>query len=426
MNIWKDTYPLVISCAKGLVPQTCRTLAKMGYTITHRTETTVAVRGGMRDMMRLNLELRTAHRVLVPLKRSRCRNLSYLYNDVSSIPWEEYLDPEGYFTVNAVVYNDTVRDTRMPSLKAKDAIADRMRARAGKRPDSGNEYIGASVFIFWDDESLEIYLDTTGEALSRRGYRKMPWKAPMQETLAAACILESGWDGATPFVAPMCGSGTPAIEAALIALNRAAGSFKSHFGFMAVKGYTQIVPGERAGESVRKRFGVTPEQIWKSMVAEAKAGERTLNLPPIIASDISEDAVEVARMNAISAGVSQYITFQQCDFADTRVPETKGVVFMNPVYGERLGQDEELEELYRRIGDFLKQRCAGYTGCVFTGNMDLSRKVGLRSSRRVPFYNGPIDCRLLVYDLFEGSLEERAAAETDGTPPAAGSPSQRS
>jgi hypothetical protein len=175
---------------------------------------------------------------------------------------------------------------------------------------------------------------------------------------------------------------------------------------MSLNGYRQIIPGESAGVSVRKRFGASPEQIWKSMVAEAKAAEKQEDLPLIIASDIEEEAVEIARMNAIAAGVSQYITFMQCDFAATKVPEQKGVVFMNPEYGERLGDSDELPALYARIGDFLKQRCIGYTGCVFTGSMELSRKVGLRSSRRVPFYNGPIDCRLLVYDLFEGALED--------------------
>lgn len=411
MNFWKDTHPIVISCAKGLVPQTANSLEKMGYTITNRSDTTVTVNGAMRDIMRLNLELRTAHRVLVPLLRSRCANLNFLYNDIYQIPWDKFLDAEGYFTVNSVVYNDTVRDTRMPSLITKDAIADKMRARLGIRPDSGSEWIGASIFIFWEGDNLEVYIDTTGEALSRRGYRKLPWKAPMQETLAAGCILESGWDGTTPFVAPMCGSGTPAIEAALIALNRAAGSFKSHFGFMSIKGYGHIIPGEKAGVSVRKRFGASPEQIWKSMVAAAKDKEKKRDLPPIIATDISDEAVEVSRLNAIAAGVSQYITFAQCDFAATPVPEGKGVVFMNPVYGERMGEDEDLDLLYARIGDFLKQHCAGYTGCVFTASMELSRKVGLRTSRRVPFYNGPLDCRLLVYDLFEGTLEEHQEGE---------------
>jgi len=406
MDFWKDTHPIVISCAKGLVPQTSNHLERMGYKIANRGDTTVTVNGGMRDIMRLNLQLRTAHRVLVPLMRSQCHNLDYLYHDMYQVPWDQFIEPEGYFTVNSIVYNDTVRDTRMPGLKAKDAIADKMRSVFGMRPDSGREFIGASIFIYWEGDNLEVYLDTTGEALSRRGYRKLPWKAPMQETLAASCVLESGWDGNTPFVAPMCGSGTPAIEAALIAINRAAGSFKSHFGFMSLNGYRQIIPGEKAGVSVRKRFGVSPEQIWKSMVAEAKEQEKTENLPPIIATDISEEAVEIARMNAIAAGVSQYITFSQCDFAATKVPEQKGVVFMNPEYGERMGEESKLGELYGRIGDFLKQRCVGYTGCVFTGSMELSRMVGLRSSRRVPFYNGPIECRLLVYDLFEGALED--------------------
>ncbi|MDD2600228.1 MAG: class I SAM-dependent RNA methyltransferase [Kiritimatiellae bacterium] len=414
MDFWRDTHPIVISCAKGLVPQTANSLIKLGYKITHRSETTVSVRGAMRDIMRLNLQLRTAHRVLVPLLRSRCGNLDYLYNDIIQIPWEKFLEPEGYFTVNSVVYNDSVRDTRMPGLKAKDAIADRMRSVFGLRPDSGREFIGASIFIYWEGDNLEVYLDTTGEALSRRGYRKLPWKAPMQETLAAACVLESGWDGLTPFVAPMCGSGTPAIEAALIAINRAAGSFKSHFGFMSLIGYRLIIPGEVAGVSVRKRFGASPEQVWKSMVAEARAAEKTDNPPPIIASDISEEAIEISRMNAIAAGVSQYITFMQCDFAATKVPEEKGVVFMNPEYGERMGEEDELKEQYVRIGDFLKQRCAGYTGCVFTGSMELSRQIGLRSSRRVPFYNGPLECRLLVYDLFEGALEDQEINNKEG------------
>ncbi|MDA3923685.1 MAG: class I SAM-dependent RNA methyltransferase [Kiritimatiellae bacterium] len=413
MDFWKDTHPIVISCAKGLAPQTAKHLERMGYTITNRGDTTVTVNGGLRDIMQLNLRLRTAHRVLVPLMRTRCCNLDYLYNDIYEVPWDQFLEPEGYFTVNSIVYNDSVRDTRMPGLKAKDAIADRMRSAFGLRPDSGREFIGASIFIYWEDDNLEVYLDTTGEALSRRGYRKLPWKAPMQETLAAACVLESGWDGNSPFIAPMCGSGTPAIEAALIAINRAAGSFKSHFGFMSLNGYRQIIPGEKAGVSVRKRFGASPEQIWKSMVAEAKAQEKTEGLPPIIASDLSDEAVEIARMNAIAAGVSQYITFVQCDFAATKVPEQKGVVFMNPEYGERLGDGDELPALYARIGDFLKQRCVGYTGCVFTGSMELSRMVGLRSSRRVPFYNGPIDCRLLVYDLFEGALEDMVMEETE-------------
>ena len=427
MNIWKDTYPLIVSCARGLAPLTAAELMRLGYEIVDSTENTVVVRGGMRDMMTLNLQLRTAHRVLVPLLRTTCGNLRYLYNDVYSIDWENLIDADGYFMVNSVVRNETVRDTRMPSLTTKDAIADRIRDKCGGRPDSGRESYGAAVFVYWMNDELIVYLDTTGEPLSKRGYRKIPGAAPMQETLAAGCVLATGWDAASPFVVPMCGSGTPAIEAALYALNRAPGSFKSHFGFMAIKGYRQMIPGEKAGTSVRPRFGATPEQIWKDKVAVAREQERRVGLPPIIATDISEDAVETAHLNAIAAGVSEYITFGTCDFAATRLPPPPGVIFMNPPYGERLaagvvaadlatdiaaddaaapaaepGTGEPLDALYSRIGDFLKQKGAGYTGCVFTGNMELSRRVGLRSSRRITFYNGPIECRLVVFDLYEG------------------------
>lgn len=427
MNIWQDTYPLIVSCARGLAPLTAAELMRLGYEIVDSTENTVVVRGGMRDMMTLNLQLRTAHRVLVPLLRTTCGNLRYLYNDVYSIDWENLIDADGYFMVNSVVRNETVRDTRMPSLTTKDAIVDRIRDKCGGRPDSGRESYGAAVFVYWMNDELIIYLDTTGEPLSKRGYRKIPGVAPMQETLAAGCVLATGWDAASPFVVPMCGSGTPAIEAALYALNRAPGSFKSHFGFMAIKGYRQMIPGEKAGTSVRPRFGATPEQIWKEKVAVAREQERREDLPPIIATDVSEDVVETAHLNAIAAGVSEYITFGTCDFAATRLPPPPGVIFMNPPYGERMAAGgiaaeppldsaaddadapaaepspgEPLDALYSRIGDFLKQKGAGYTGCVFTGNMELSRRVGLRSARRITFYNGPIECRLVVFDLYEG------------------------
>ncbi|MCL2105108.1 MAG: THUMP domain-containing protein [Kiritimatiellaeota bacterium] len=406
MKIWKDTYPIIISCSRGMVPQTSFELTEMGYAIVDSEDNMAVVRGNMRDIMRLNLHLRTAHRILVPLLRTECHHLRDLYDAAYSIDWENFLDPDGYFMVNSSVTNDTIRDTRMPSLKTKDAIADRMRDYCGTRPDSGNETHGAAVYVYWQDWELIIYLDTTGEPLSRRGYRKLPGAAPMQETLAAGCVLASGWDGNTPFVVPMCGSGTPAIEAALIAINRAPGNFKSHFGFMALKGYRIAIPGESAGTSVRKRFSASPEQIWKEMVFNARSQERRTGIPPIIATDISADAIEEAHMNAIAAGVAEHITFYECDFRQTKMPPAPGVVFLNPEYGERLGADTDLEPLYSGIGDFFKQKCTGYTGCVFTGNMEMSRKIGLRSSKRIPFYSGPLDCRLIVFDLYEGSTTD--------------------
>lgn len=401
MKIWTDkNYPIIISCAKGLSRWTEKEVVSMGYSPIETTENTVVVRGDIRDVMRLNLNLRTAHRVLVPLVRTECRNIRELYETAFSIDWENILDPDGYFSVSSIVHNYSIRDTRLPSLYTKDAIADRMRERCQRRPDSGSSNIGAAVFVYWEKENLIIYIDTSGEPLSKRGYRKIPGSAPLQETLAAANIMAMGWNGKTPFVSPMCGSGTPAIEAALIALNRAPGSLKSHFAFQSLKGYTRIIAGEKAPKiAPRQMAGASPEQIWKEMVLESKAKETTEGIPRIIATDISPEAVENAHSNAILAGVAQYIEFKDCDFAETEVPENAGgCVFFNPEYGIRLGTIEELEPIYERIGMFMHDKCKGYTGGLITGNPDLAAKVPLYYSKKIPFFNGPIDCRLFVYE----------------------------
>ena len=403
MKLWTDkNYPIIISCAKELSRWTEIEVIDMGYHPIEVTENTVVVRGSMRDVMKLNLRLRTAHRVLVPLLRTTCFNIKDLYEAARSIDWENLIEADGYFSVSSIVHNFTIRDTRIPSLYTKDAIADRMREKCQRRPDSGGENRGAAVFVYWERDQVIIYLDTSGEPLSKRGYRKIPGSAPMQETLAAACIMALRWDGKTPFVSPMCGSGTPAIEAAMIAMNRAPGSLKGHFAFQSVKGYRSIIPGESAPKiAPRQHVGASPEQIWKELVMEAVAAEKKEELPPIVATDISPEAVDNAHTNAIAAGVSQYITFKACDFGDTPVPESdaspRGVVFFNPEYGIRLGTFEELAPVYERIGSFMNEKCGGYTGGLITGNPDLARLVNLYYKTRVPFFNGPIDCRLFVY-----------------------------
>ena len=404
MKIWTDRdYPIIISCAKQLSQWTEAEVVAMGYKPIETTENTVVVRGAMRDVMKLNLWLRTAHRVLVPLLRTTCRNIRDLYHSAASIDWENLLEADGYFSVSSVVHNQTIRDTRIPALYVKDAIADRMRDKCQRRPDSGGENIGAAVFVYWERDEVIIYLDTSGEPLSKRGYRRIPGSAPLQETLAAACIMALGWKGDTPFVSPMCGSGTPAIEAAMIAMNKAPGSLKGHFAFQSIKDYRRFIPGEGQDSALaRHRAGTTPEQVWKDIVRSARLQEKTEGLPRIVATDISPDAVEYAHSNAIAAGVAQYIEFRACDFGDTPVPEShavpKGAVFFNPEYGIRLGDPVELAPVYRRIGEFMNEKCRGYTGGLITGNPDLAAEVDLYYRNRVPFYNGPIDCRLFVYE----------------------------
>ena len=408
MKLWTDSsYPIILSCAKCLAPWVKQEVCELGYTLIDETENIVVVKGNMRDVLKLNLRVRTAHRVLVPLLRARCRHIRELYNHISSIDWENLIDPDDYFSVSSIVHNDTIRDTRLPSLVTKDAIADRMRDRCGSRPDSGPDYDrGAAVFLHWERDCMIIYLDTSGAPLCKRGYRRIPGSAPMQETLAAACIDALHWDRKTPFISPMCGSGTPAIEAALAAINRAPGSLRSHFGFMSIKGYKLMIEGEHAPRTApRQRFGATPEQIWKDMILEAKEQEKTSDLPPIN-----------AKTNAHIAGVSKYIQFKTCDFGDTPIPpattsepfvsfsktgkegyHARGCVFFNPEYGIRLGDPAELAPIYERIGTFMNEKCTGYTGGVLTGSPELSKMINLFYVTRIPFYNGPIDCRLFVF-----------------------------
>jgi len=390
MPFLSEPQTLLLACARGIAPFLSQELQTLGYPARSTLDTGIEVRGTFRDALRLNLLLRTANRVLLELSRFQAATAEDLYAKLSDVPWEDLIPEDGFFTVTSFVNTAAIRDSRFVNVKCKDAIADRIRARQGRRPDSGNERTGAVVFLYWNQRDVRVYLDTSGESLSRRGYRKNPMDAPMQETLAAAVVMATGWNPETPFVNPMCGSGTLAIEAALLASGRAPGSLRENFGFMHVKGY-------QAGD-------------WQDLRAEALAGPAPATPPRVIASDIRPQAVKAARQNAQLAGVEDAIEFHVCDFAATPIPPEPGVIVLNPEYGNRLGSDDDLFPLYRWIGDFFKQKCKGHTGFVFTGNLDLAKQVGLRSAKRTLFYNSRIECRLLEFPLYDGSHRKKSAA----------------
>ncbi|HSB32847.1 MAG TPA: class I SAM-dependent RNA methyltransferase [Nitrospirota bacterium] len=375
-------FPILITCPKGIPPFLKAELSALNIPVLSEHAAAVGTQGTFDDTMRMNLRLRTAHRVLVELREFSANNADELYDRVAAINWEAYLPEDGYLCVTSSVENPTIRDTRFATLKCKDAIVDRLKERCGRRPDSGPDRDKSVVHLYWKGSRVALYLDTSGEPLSRRGYRKIPLAAPMQETLAAAVVIATGWDGTVAFVNPMCGSGTLAIEAVQIALGRAPGLLRSNFGFMHLKGYDQAP--------------------WNELREEAKREARKSVPGRVIATDISPDAVEAARKNAATAGVDHLIEFDVCDFAETPLPKG-GVVVMNPAYGERMGDIARLEVTYKRIGDFLKQKCKGYTGYVFTGNPGLAKKVSLKPKRSFPFFNSGIECRLLEYDLYEGT-----------------------
>lgn len=384
MNIFEKVQNrIVITCNKRLAPALEKELKELGYTPDRVFATGIEMKGTMQDCIRLNLNLRTASQVLFSLKQFGVRSPDELYRELIKYPWEQLIKAQGYFSITSHVDHFTVNNPLFVNVKIKDAIADRFRREIGVRPNSGAEQDKTVVHLFWKDDNAEVFLDTSGETLAKHGYRKIPGKAPMLEALAAATIISSQWDGKTHFINPMCGSGTLAIEAALMASGRRPGLFRSNYSFMHVKGYDASM---YESELIKLR-----ESVYKPA-----------NLR-IIASDISEDAIEISKVNAGIAGVADMIEFELGDFEKTTMPTPPGVVFFNPEYGERLGDLAELESTYARIGDFLKKNCKGYLGYIFTGNLDLAKKIGLKASRRIEFYSAKLDCRLLEYELYEGT-----------------------
>ncbi len=377
---------ILVTCGPGLKDYLQGEIEALGFKIISTHTGSVLTRGSFVDCMKLNFSLRTAYNVLYLLRQFRCGSTETLYKQISTVPWEKIIAPKEHLCVLSRVDTRTVNNTMYPSLKVKDAIVDRMNRKTGSRPNSGPDRNGVVVNLFWKDDKAWIYLNTSGVKLSDRNYRKMPHTAPLRESLAAGIIMATDYDGSQDIVLPMCGSGTLAIEAALIAMNRPAGALRSNFGFKHVKGFDK--------------------QIWKKIRNDVRKTIRSDSLQKrIIATDVDEQAIYAAKQNALTAGVEHLIEFNVCDFAETELPTGEGIVVMNPEYGLRLGGFEQLEVEYKRIGDFLKQRCPGYTAYILVANKELSAKIGLKASRRIVFYNGNIECRLLKYELYKGTKQ---------------------
>lgn len=423
MSIWKQKSRILVTCPKGVVNYLKTEIDALNFPVLQEMETAIQTEGTLEDTMLLNLHLRTASRILYQLQTFKVISPGALYERVYALRWEDLLSGTGdksYVCITSVVDNSLINDSRFVNVKVKDAIVDRIREKRGTRPNSGPDRSKAVVHVYWRQDQAFIYIDTSGERLSLRGYRRIPLQAPMQEILAAAVIMASGWRGRGAFVNPMCGSGTLAIEAALIALGRAPGLSRRNFGFMHIAGFET--------------------GLWNDLRRKAHQSAMKKLPAKIIASDIDEAALRAARLNAQTAGVDHLIEFQVCSYENTPVPDGGGVIMINPPYGERLDAEtpelrfsasrketshgraviirkaapekegnnklnalQKLEALYGGIGDFLKNVGGGWRGYIFTGNLEMAKSVGLRTKRRMMFYNGEIECRLLEYELYAGS-----------------------
>ncbi|WP_017260316.1 THUMP domain-containing class I SAM-dependent RNA methyltransferase [Pedobacter arcticus] len=390
-QVFNTPAKVIITCNKRLSTYLEKEVVDLGFKPIRVFPTGLELKASLNDCIKLNLNLRCASQVLYRLHEFNAENHDELHQELVKLEWENLIDFSGYFSVTSNVDNPTITTPLFANLRVKDAIVDRIKEKHKIRPDSGSDYSKAVIHLYWKNEKAEIFIDSAGETLAKHSYRKIPGRAPMLEALASGTIFATGWDQQSNFVNPMCGSGTLAIEAALIATKRAPGLLRMNYGFMHILGYDEeVFFAERR---------LLKDQIVKKIDFR------------IIATDISDDAVDISVKNAQTAGVDQLIEFYSCDFADTEMPEGKGVIMFNPEYGERLGVHSKLEATYKRMGDFMKQSCKGYNGYIFTGNPDLAKKIGLRASKRIEFYNGKLDCRLLEYELYDGSKREKPVEE---------------
>jgi putative N6-adenine-specific DNA methylase len=340
----------------------------------------VGFAGDLALLYRANLWLRTAVRVLRPILEADVASPDELYDAVKGVDWSRWMTLDHTLAVDCNVRDSHLTHSKYAALRVKDAICDQFVEKVGRRPsvDVDEPMVGLNLHVHRDHAVLS--LDSSGESLHKRGYRPVLTKAPLNEALAAALVLLTGWTGETPFADPLCGSGVLPIEAAWLALRRAPGLTRRRFGFQGWMNY-----------DVR---------LWTALRDEARAGVRKALPAPVLGSDVRGDAVASANGNARAAGVGHLLRFERRDVRDFRPPDgPPGVILCNPPYGERIGDEKELVGLYRLLGEVFSQRCRGWAAFVFTGNRNLARAIGLRPAAEVPLFNGKIPCRLLRFDL---------------------------
>jgi putative N6-adenine-specific DNA methylase len=356
------------------------------------------------EVMRLNLHSRLSQRVLVQLWHGPYRAEQDLYEAAAGVPWEEWFGTRDSFKIELTAHQSPLKSLNFAALRIKDAVADRFRDRSGARPDVDTQRPVARIFGHLAVDALTLYIDTSGEPLFKRGWREDKGEAPLKETLAAAMLAASGWDATAPLYDPCCGSGTIAIEAAQIACNIAPGLLR-RFGFERLKPHST--------------------SDWNALKAEAQAARRAPTAP-VFGSDVAFRMVDFAQRNAERAGVADAVQLRGGDALQRMPPsETPGLLLLNPPYGERIeaggvagpgrggreqAQMENAGDFFAQLASHWKRNYPGWTAWVLSPDAKLPTRMRLKESRRVPMWNGPIECRLFRFDMVAGSARTRDAA----------------
>ena len=366
--------------ARGLETLAAQELEQLGANSVEPGFCGVAFEGDRTLLYRVNLWARLPFRILVNIHEFPCLDAKDLYRGIQSIDWQNYLTPDMTLAVNTTGKNNHLNHSHFTSLQIKNAIVDQQKENLGERSNVELHEPDVRINVHIERDSCTVKLDSSGNSLHRRGYRPAVGAAPLKESLAAALIQLSGWQPNQMFYDPLCGSGTLPLEASLKALNIAPGLFRESFGF--------------------ENWLDFDLSLLEKLLQEAKDSQLD-NLPaPIWGSDRDENIIEQAINNAQNCGVDNHVWFSQMELADVVAPADSGVLFCNPPYGERLGQDTDLGAFYKLLGDVLKQRFKGWTAFVLSGNKELSQSIGLKSSKRIAVYNGTLPCQLMKYELY--------------------------
>lgn len=376
------TFQMTAQTMFGLEELLMTELEALGAENIEKHNRAVAFTGDLSLMYCANLCLRTALHILVPIHSFMAQNENELYDQIKQIAWEEYLGVNDTLAVNCSLGSDNFNHSLFLEQKTKDAIVDRFREKFGKRPSVDLVKPTLRIHLYIHQDDCIISLDSSGESLHKRGYRDKTNLAPINEVLAAALVLLSGWDKKSNFIDPMCGSGTILIEAALIARNIPPGSFRDDFGFERWKNFDQ--------------------ELYQS-IYDQEIDKVIDNCPKIIGGEISKNVARKADINVMEAGLGKYIQIENCAFEDLEVPEGEGVLILNPPYGERMDQDEDINGLYKSIGDTLKKKWSGYNAWVITSNLEAAKFIRLNPKPKIKLFNGALECRFMRYELYSGT-----------------------
>ena len=379
------------TCPRGLEQLLAEELQQLKAENIHAAGGGVEFRGDFPLCYRANLESRIASRILWQVATDRYRNEDDIYRATYALQWNDWFEPELTIRVSVTATRSPLRSLGFVTLKIKDAVCDKFRRLSGRRPSVDTRRPDIRIQGYLTDRGFTLYLDTTGDPLFKRGKRISVGEAPLRENLAAGVLRLAGWVPGTVLLDPMCGSGTFLLEAAQIALDIAPGLGR-RFAFEKLKNFAA--------------------RRWRELLQQSAARQKPRAPLAIYGSDLSGEALQSARANLAAAGLKEVVSLKQANILEISAPAKEGIIVTNPPYGVRLGELQELAELYPKLGDVLKKKFSGWRAYILSADMRLPKLIRLAASRRTPLFNGPLECRLFEYKMVEGGMRRKKSEGT--------------